>query len=95
MKIKTITKCLDKKMDEWLLSIADESLRKMAKKDLIVTGGSIASMLLKEEVNDYDIYFKTKETCLAIAKYYVAKMLPIYKNAISDSKVEVIECKIA
>lgn len=93
MKIKTITKTLDKKINEWLLSISDERLRSRVKNDLIVTGGSIASMLLKEDVNDYDIYFKTKETCFDIAKYYVAKILPIYKNPISDSVVEVVDSK--
>lgn len=93
MKIKTINKAIDKKISEWLLSISDESLRNQVKKDLIVTGGCIASMLLKEQVNDFDIYFKTKSTCFAIAKYYVNKMLPIYKNSISDSKVEVVDSK--
>lgn len=93
MKIKTINKCLDKKINEWLLSISDERLRENVRKDLIVTGGCIASMLLKEEVNDYDIYFKTKQTCLDVAKYYVAKILPIYKNSISESKIEVIDSK--
>lgn len=93
MKIKTITKCLDKKINEWIASITDESLRARVRKDLIVTGGCIASMLLKEEVNDYDIYFKTKETCFDIAKYYVSKILPIYKNSISDSVIEVVDSK--
>lgn len=93
MKIKTINKTLDKKVSEWLLSITDESLRAKVKSDLIVTGGCIASMLLKEEVNDYDIYFKTKETCRAIAEYYVSKILPIYKNSISDSIIEVVDSK--
>ena len=36
-----------------------------------MSGGAIASMLANEKVNDYDIYFKTKETTLAVAKYYV------------------------
>lgn len=93
MKIKTITKNLDTKITGWLNSIKDESLRIRVKKDLIVTGGCIASMLSKEDVNDYDIYFKTKETCFDIAKYYVAKILPIYKNSISDSVVEVVDSK--
>lgn len=93
MKIKTITKTIDKKMSEWLETIKDESLRKEVKKDLIVTGGCIASMLLKEEVNDFDIYFKTKSTCKKIAEYYVSKMLPVYKNNISNSLVEVVDSK--
>lgn len=91
MKIKTITKTLDKKINEWVDSITDENLRSDVKNDLIVTGGCIASMLLKENVNDYDIYFKTKKTCKRIAEYYVSKILMVYKNGISDSVVEVID----
>jgi hypothetical protein len=93
MKIKTITKSIDSKIKEWLSSIENEQLRVEVRRDLIVTGGCIASMLLKEDVNDYDIYFKTKETCYKIAQYYISKILPIYKNAISDSKIEVIDSK--
>jgi len=91
MKIKTISKAIDKKITEWLSTIEDEGLRNSVKKDLIVTGGCIASMLLKEQVNDFDIYFKTKQTCFDVAKYYVNKILPIYRNSISDSKIEVID----
>ncbi len=93
MKIKTITKSIDKKIEDWLQSITDESLRKEVKKDLIVTGGCIASMLLKEPVNDYDIYFKTKATCKLIAEYYINKVKLVYKNGISDSVVEVVDSK--
>jgi hypothetical protein len=93
MKIKSITKLLDKKIENWLASIEDETLKKEIKKDLVITGGCIASMLLNENVNDFDIYFKTKSTCLAVAKYYVSKVLPIYKNNISDSKIEVVDSK--
>jgi hypothetical protein len=64
---------LTKKVEDWLLSIDDLELQTAARKDVIVTGGSIASMLLGEPVNDFDIYFRTKETTLLIAKYYVAK----------------------
>lgn len=91
MKIKTISKAIDKKVTEWLSTIEDEGLRNSVKKDLIVTGGCIASMLLKEQVNDFDIYFKTKQTCFDIAKHYINKILPIYRNSISDSKIEVID----
>lgn len=91
MKIKTITKVIDKKITEWLESITDEDLRKEAKRDLIVTGGCIASMLLKENINDFDLYFKTKSTCFKIAKYYVDKISSIYKNNISDSVIDVID----
>lgn len=73
MQNKTIRKTLKRKIDSWLETIKDEELRTRIKKDVIVTGGSIASMLLKEEVNDYDIYFRTKETAKDVAEYYCQK----------------------
>ena len=70
-KRKGIRRELHTKVEEWLKSISDDNVRKHAKRDVIVTGGCIASMLLGEEVNDYDIYFRTKETALEVEKYYV------------------------
>lgn len=64
---------LKHKINEWLESIEDEQIRKLAHDDVIVTGGSIASMLLGEKVNDYDVYFKTLETTRKVAEYYVNK----------------------
>lgn len=82
MKAKTIRTVLRKKIDEWLASIEDETVRELAAKNTIVTGGAIASMLLKEEVNDFDLYFRTRETVKAIADYYVARFQPKNKNGI-------------
>ena len=73
MQTRTINQVLTKKIDKWLESIDDEGLRKKCQKDVIVTGGSIASMLLGEDVNDYDVYFRTYETTKAVAEYYLAK----------------------
>jgi len=42
-------------------------------RNTIVTGGAIASMLLGEPINDYDVYFRDKKTTLAVANYYVDK----------------------
>lgn len=82
MKAKTIKAVLRKKVDHWLSSIEDETLREAARKDVIVTGGAIASLLLKEAVNDYDIYFQTHATTLAIANYYVSRFDTKGKNGI-------------
>lgn len=41
MKAKTIKAVLRKKLDAWLETITDESVRKMAGKNAIVTGGCI------------------------------------------------------
>ena len=72
-KSRTIKKIAHKKLTLWMNTIEDESVRALVKRDTILTGGSIASLLLGEPVNDYDIYFSTKVTALAVAKYYVDK----------------------
>ena len=71
MKAKTIKSVLCKKFRAWLESIEDEPLRQLAAENSIITGGSIASMLIGEKVNDYDLYFRTKEVAEKMAKYYV------------------------
>lgn len=73
MKTKTINAVICKKFDEWIATIEDEAVRKLVNKNSILTGGAIASMLLRQPVNDFDFYFKDKETTAAIARYYVEK----------------------
>jgi hypothetical protein len=79
------------KIDEWLGSIKDKELREEVKDNCIVTGGAIASMLLGEDVNDFDVYFTNKETTKKIAEYYVAEFEKnppsTFKN--SDEKVSI------
>lgn len=66
---------LKAKMSEWIDSIADAEVRQLAQRNTIVTGGAIASMLLGEKVNDFDVYFRNKETAIAVAKYYVTDFI--------------------
>lgn len=68
---KTIERVLSKKIEDFASSIEDERVRDLVLKNTIVTGGSIASMLLGEEINDFDLYFKDKQTTIEVAKYYV------------------------
>lgn len=82
MKAKTIKAVLKKKTAEWFETIEDEAVRKLAEENTIVTGGCIASMLLKEEVNDFDIYFRNHKTALAVAEYYVGRFEPIKRKGI-------------
>lgn len=70
MQKKTINRNIRKKLEEWLFSIKDETLRKDVEKSLLVSGGCIASMFLNEPVNDYDIYIQDKEVLLRLANYY-------------------------
>jgi len=86
MKAKVIKSVINNKMDDWFNSIEDSSVAAMARKNTIVTGGCIASMLLKEKVNDFDVYFRNRETAIAVANYYVARFKMKNKSG--------IECKI-
>lgn len=82
MKAKTIAKVIRAKVDEWLASIEDENVRKLAEKNTIVTGGCIASMLLREKINDFDLYFRNRETTQAVAEYYVKRFQPKNRHGI-------------
>lgn len=75
MKPKHIRLTIKRKLDAWVASIADEELKGRIKEDALVTGGAIASMLLGEKVNDYDVYFRTQDTAQKVAQYYVVKFL--------------------
>tara|TARA_R110000822_G_scaffold287070_1_gene408379 strand:+ start:145 stop:1050 length:906 start_codon:yes stop_codon:yes gene_type:complete len=70
MQTKTIKKVIIKKMNAWLESITNNDLRKRVKDNLLVSGGSIASMFLKEDVNDYDIYIQDMDVLRDLAEYY-------------------------
>lgn len=72
LQAKSIRSILGQYCDKWLQTLP-ESLRGAAERDTIVTGGCIASMLLGEEVHDVDLYLRTYETALALAKHYVAE----------------------
>lgn len=70
MNRKNITRVLNKKMNDWVASIEDKEIQDVIKENAIITGGALVSLLNNEEVNDYDIYFRTHEACLKVAKYY-------------------------
>lgn len=70
MQTKTIQKVISTKLNEWLETITDVELRKELKLNILVSGGSIASMLLNEPVNDYDVYIKDKVVLEKLVIYY-------------------------
>lgn len=72
MQDKTIKKALDRKLSDWIESINDKDVVNAIKKDCIVTGGSIASMIMGDRVNDYDIYLRTKQSAKLVAEYYAS-----------------------
>lgn len=70
MKAKNIKAVCAKVIRQWTESIADQSVREVVQQNSIITGGAIASMLLGEEVKDFDVYFRTKEAALVVAYHY-------------------------
>lgn len=89
MKAKTIKSVLRQKTNEWIDSIDDPQVAEAARRSTIVTGGCIASMLLREPVNDYDIYFRNHKDALLIAKYYVAKFNAMRKQKADSVPVDI------
>lgn len=75
LKAKTIKSIMRRKLAAWLETITDEALRDACRREAVVTGGSIASMLLGQPVNDFDVYFRTKATVKMVADYYVKDFL--------------------
>lgn len=73
MKGKTIKSQIRWKINDWIKSIDDPEVAELVRKNVIVTGGCIVSMLTNEKVNDYDVYFRTFEACDKVARYYVER----------------------
>lgn len=71
MQVKTIKKTIESKLNAWLETITDEKLRHDVKHNVLVSGGSITSLLLGETVNDYDIYLQDRSVLLRLTHYYV------------------------
>ena len=82
MKAKTIKSIIRRKVDGWLETIEDAVLKEKLSKGVIVTGGAIASMLVGEDVNDFDLYFRDHDTALAVANYCLARFKPRKKEGI-------------
>jgi len=82
MKAKTIEKIITDKINDFIKSVDDKELQTKIRKNVIVTGGCITSMFLKEKVNDYDVYFKDIQTTYKVAEYYAKKMSAQYSREV-------------
>ncbi len=69
MNRKTISKTIRLKMEAWIASLPTR-LQKEVKDNLLVSGGSITSLFLGEEVNDYDIYLQDRGVLKSLMEYY-------------------------
>lgn len=73
MNKKHIRNKLKHVIDEWLKSFGGDPIAKVIEENVLITGGALVSLLCGEEPNDYDVYFKTHDACLAVAQYYAGK----------------------
>lgn len=71
LKKNTIKTLLNNKIENLISSITDTKVQEAIREDAIVSGGAIASMLLGEDINDYDIYFRTFDSAKLVTEYYV------------------------
>ena len=69
MKTKTIAKTIKAKVNDWLATLPEDIQNYVGTK-VVITGGCIASMLLKEKVNDYDMYFKNIKAAILVSRHY-------------------------
>ncbi len=97
MKRKTIKAIINKKVTDFIDSIKDPILREQLRNNIIVTGGCITSMLLNEEVNDFDIYFRNRETTIMVAKHYTElakEKFDTLNITVDDSKDDRVSIKV-
>jgi len=84
---KTMKQIIKKKIKQWIETIDDDKVKYAIEKDLIITGGCFTSMIQHETPNDFDCYFRTKESVLIVAEYYAKK----WNEAHNENKVIVID----
>lgn len=80
MNKRQIQRVLKTVFEDWLQSIDDINVKNRVMHNAIISGGSIASMLLGEKVNDFDFYFTDFETTQAVAEYYIKKFTELNPN---------------
>lgn len=68
---RSIRKELNKRLKAFVESIEREEIKNIIRNRTIVTGGAIASMLMGDDINDVDIYFKDQESALKVSRYFV------------------------
>lgn len=95
MNSKNLGKALKHKLDDWVSHVKDDHIKRVIRKNAIVTGGALVSLLTNEPVNDYDIYFKTLESCREVARYYIAEWnlthdTPIHLDPTATDRVRLI-----
>ena len=73
MKARVANMLICRHFDKWVESIEDAAVKEAVRKNTILTGGALVTLLTTNDVNDFDYYFRNRETALLVAKYYVQK----------------------
>jgi hypothetical protein len=73
MREKTIKAVIAKKIKDWMSSIDDPVVRKLVRDHTVITGGCFTSLIQNQQPNDYDVYFRTRDVAIEVAKYYCRK----------------------
>lgn len=73
MKARVANMLICRQFDKWVESIEDAKVKELVKANTILTGGALVTLLTQNTVNDFDFYFRNRETVSAVARYYVAK----------------------
>lgn len=96
MQTKTIAKICKGKIEQWAKTVKKndrEDIADIIRTKTMITGGALVSLLSGEAVNDFDIYFRDKESALAVAKYYVDLFKDQNEKWVTDkvSRFEAVE----
>jgi len=91
MLVRNIDKVLRSKYRALMNSIGDKQIREKVKDNCIISGGAIVSLLLGEPVNDYDFYFKDRETCKLISEYFVKEWKKSHEKVSFTPEVRIDE----
>lgn len=86
MQPKLIKSILSRKIKHWANAVRaeDPAVADLIEKNTVVMGGSVASMLLNEKVNDFDVYMRTEEAAYKVAMFYIKKFAKIKKIPIDE-----------
>jgi len=100
MKAKNVKSVLRNKFKSFLANVRNDAVREVIDQNAIITGGAIASMLLGEEVHDFDMYFRTRAATAMVAEHYCKEFSenppPRFKNKekAASIAVEVLEDRV-
>lgn len=83
MNIKNVNSVITRKYNDFLKSIECPVLKKRLEENSIITGGAIVSLLQSEKPNDYDVYFRDKETVIQVANYFTRRFNETHKTSVS------------